>query len=387
MKHLKHCLLFLFGMLMLPAAAFDWGGFLSNDTGIKGQLPSMQAIPSKASQSNKLTLWMRVPIPELKNSYFAAETFYSYTYKFGEKEFSHIWDISLFKLSLAVDNGTTKATFNMGRFGISDSTALICSQPADGMELVIDAKNFSVKTYAGFTGFLNLKTANMTASDPDDEKALHVYQLAPPAVIASVFLTFPQLFAQQTLSFEAFATAGAKPAGTFLTAVLNGPIYGPLFYIASTSWHFGADTSNRAVFSNLSTLELTAFLPFYSSMLSWKTVFATAQEGSRITKFEHFSLAAANADATVKYAGNIKSGVTASIRPVKPLLCTASGDVFFNVMNAGTKGFAGIQWQTSVRWQIINDLQLSCAAGQFFKSPIQTKGPYTFANVKVLFNF
>ena len=386
MKHLKHCLLFLFGMLMLPAAAFDWGGFLSNDTGIKGQLPSMQAIPSKASQSNKLTLWMRVPIPELKNSYFAAETFYSYTYKFGEKEFSHIWDISLFKLSLAVDNGTTKATFNMGRFGISDVTGLIFSQPADGMELIVDAKNFSVKAYAGFTGLLNSKTVNMTPSNPD-EKALHVYQLARPAVIGSVFLTLPQLFAQQTLSFEAFATAGAKPAGMFLTAALNGPITGPLFYIASTSWYFASNASSRAVFSNLSAFELTAFLPFYTSMLSWKTVFAAAQTGSRFVDFEHFSLTSANVDSTVKYAGNIKSGITASIRPVKPLLCTVSGDVFFNAMNAGAKGFAGAQWQASVRWQIINDLQLSCAAGQFFKSPIQTKGPYTFANVKVLFNF
>ena len=386
MKHLKHCLILLFGMLILPAAAFDWGGFLSDDTGIKGQIPSIQAIPSKASQSNKLTLWMRVPLPKLKNSYFAAETFYSYTYKFGEKEFSHIWDISLLKLSLAADKGAVKTTFNIGRFGISDSTALIFSQPADGIELVVDAEKFSVKAYVGFTGLLNSKTANMTSSTPD-EKALYVYQLAPSAVIGSVFFTLPQLFAQQTLSFEAFATTGAKPAGAFLTAALNGPIRGPLFYIASTSWYVGAATANRAVFSNLSAFELTAFLPFYSSMLSWKTVFAAGKTGRGIVDFEHFSLTSAAIDSSIKYAGHIKSGVTASIRPIKPLLCTASGDVFFNAMNAGTKGYAGVQWQASVRWQIINDLQLSCAAGQFFKSPIQTKGPYTFANVKVLFSF
>ena len=50
MKHLKHCLILLFGMLILPAAAFDWGGFLSDDTGIKGALSSMHV-----NQSNKLT--------------------------------------------------------------------------------------------------------------------------------------------------------------------------------------------------------------------------------------------------------------------------------------------------------------------------------------------
>ena len=141
------------------------------------------------------------------------------------------------------------------------------------------------------------------------------------------------------------------------------------------------------VFSNLSVFELTAFLPFYSSMLSWKTVFAAGKAGGSVVDFEHFSLTSANIDSSIKYAGHIKSGITASIRPIKPLLCTASGDIFFTAMNAGSKGFAGAQWQASVRWQIINDLQLSCAAGQFFKSPIQTKGPYTFANVKVLFNF
>jgi len=381
MKHFKHCLILLFGMLILPAAAFDWGGFLSDDTGIKGALSSMHV-----NQSNKLTLWMRMPVPKLKNSYFAAETFYSYTYKFGKKEFSHIWDISLLKFSLAADKGAVKTTFNIGRFGIADSTALIFSQPADGVEFIVSAENFSVKAYVGFTGLLNSKTAHMTSLNPD-EKALYVYQLAPSAVIGSVFLTFPQLFVQQTFSFEAFATAGAKPAGAFLTAALNGPIRGPLFYILSTSWYFTATKTVPFVFSNLSAFELTAFLPFYSSMLSWKTVFATAQTGSRIVDFEHFSLTSANIDSTVKYAGHIKSGITASIRPVKPLLCTASGDIFFTAMNAGSKGFAGAQWQASVRWQIINDLQLSCAAGQFFKSPIQTKGPYMFANVKVLFNF
>lgn len=381
MKHLKHCLLFLFGMLILPAAAFDWGGFLSDDTGIKGPLSSMHV-----NQSNKLTLWTRVPLPKLKNSYFAAETFYSYTYKFGEKEFSHIWDISLLKFSLAADKGGVKTTFNIGRFGISDSTALIFSQPADGIEVLVGAEKFSVKAYVGFTGLLNSKTANMTSSNPD-EKPLYVYQLAPSALIGSVFFTLPQLFAQQTLSFEAFATIGAKPAGAFLTAALNGPIRGPLFYILSTSWYFTATKTVPVVFSNLSAFELTAFLPFYSSMLSWKTVFAAAQTGGSVVDFEHFSLTSANIDSSIKYAGHIKSGITASIRPVKPLLCTASGDIFFNAMSAGAKGFAGAQWQASVRWQIINDLQLSCAAGQFFKSPIQTKGPYTFANVKVLFIF
>ena len=381
MKHLKHCLILLFGMLILPAAAFDWGGFLSDDTGISGPLSSMHV-----NQSNKLTLWTRVPVPKLKNSYFAAETFYSYTYKFGKKEFSHVWDISLLKFSLAADKGAVKTTFNIGRFGIVDSTALIFSQPADGVELLVGAENFSVKAYVGFTGLLNSKTAHMTSLNPD-EKALYVYQLAPSAVIGSVFFTLPQLFAQQTLSFEAFATAGAKPAGAFLTAALNGPIRGPLFYILSTSWYFTATKTVPFVFSNLSTFELTAFLPFYSSMLSSKTVFAAAQTGGSVVDFEHFSLTSANIDSSIKYAGHIKSGITASIRPVKPLLCTASGDVFFNAMNAGTKGFTGAQWQASVRWQIINDLQLSCAAGQFFKSPIQTKGPYTFANVKVLFNF
>ncbi|MGI5173006.1 hypothetical protein H0R92_05310 [Treponema sp. OMZ 840] len=370
-------LVFFCAALTLPVQAFDWGGFLSNNTGMTGNLHN-----AYFNQSNKLTLWMRVPLPETANSYFTAETYYAYDYSGKNKEFSHVWDLNLFKLSVAHEEGPAKLTFNLGRFGIRDLSGLILSQTADGMELNIAGKAFSAKTYIGFTGLLNNKTTNMAAANPE-HKNLHVYQASPAILIGNIFFSFPRLFAQQTLSCELYAMTGIRNPTFFLTAALNGPIKGPLFYIASTSWAL-----TKSKFSNISSFELTAFIPVRSSMVSWRNIFATGSAGRYIGDFTPFTLISANMDSSIKYAGYIKSGIVGSIRPIQPIVVTAGVDAFFNVMNKNkAKGFSGMQWQTALRWQIMSDFQVSCAAGQFFDWEKRRGLPYTFANIKVLYSF
>lgn len=390
----RFIVLLVFVCAVLPLAAFDWGGFVSADAGIKGAANA--DLIKKFTQSDRLTLWMRAPLPNLNDSYFTAEGFYDFKYAHEDRELknkgmTHLLDISLFKLSMTGSEQDAKVTLNMGRYGISDLSGFVFAQNADGIELRVNANKFESKIYGGYTGFLNSHTVAMNVSQFEDEKIL--YNLAPPAVIGSAFLRFPHLFKQQTVSFEIAGVGGLAPSALFTTFAFNGPLYTSLFYAASSTMAFGTGTGKPApvVFSNLSRFELTAYFPFMSSFASWNTVFATGKTGAgkkiEIGDFKSFSIISANLNGVLKYAGNVKTGIAGSIKPIPSLLFTLNSDVFFNVMNASSaKGFTGVQWQTAVRWQIFNDLQLSLSAGQFFAYKGK-KAPYTLASVKVLYSF
>ena len=370
----------------LPLSAFDWGGFVSADAGIKG--PANTRVLKKFTQSDRLTLWMRAPLP-LKDSYFTAEGFYDFKYSNQAKEIRQLLDLSLFKISMSADEPGAKVTLNIGRYGISDLSGFIFAQTADGMELRINSDRFESKLYGGYTGFLNSHTAPMNLSQFDDGKIL--YQFAPPAVIGSVSVRAPRLFKQQTLACEIGGAGMAEPV-LFTTMSLNGPMFASLFYAASSTMTLTSFKTDTAVFSNLSRFELTAYLPFMSSFLSWNTVFATGKAGSgnkaKIGDFKSFSIIPANLSSSLTYAGNVKTGITGSIKPIYALLCTLNADAFFNIMNSGSaKGFAGVQWQAAVRWDIYSDLQLSMSAGQFFTVSNKKTEPYTNAVVKVLYSF
>lgn len=372
---------------VLPLSAFDWGGFVSANAGIKGA--GNADLIKKFTQSDRLTLWMRVPFP-VRDSYFTAEGFYDFKYANETKEITHLLDIRLCKLSMTVNEPEAKVTFNMGRFGVSDLSGFMFAQNADGMELRITSSRFESKLYGGYTGFLNSYTTPMNISQFESGQIL--YQPAASTVIGSFFMSFPRLFKQQTLSWEVSGFGGQTVPVVFTTAVLNGPIYGSFFYALSSTAAFEMPRKGPFLFSNLSRFELTAYMPFMSSFLSWNTIFATGKTGSDKTKnigdFKSLSIIPASLSGSVKYAGNVKTGLTASFKPHSSLLWTLSTDAFFNVMNASAaKGFIGMQWQTAVRWQIFSDLQLSVSAGQFFTDFDKKKAPYTLATVKLLYSF
>lgn len=366
----------------VPLGAFDWGGFVSADAGVKG--PANPQFFKNFTQSDRLTLWMRTPLPNVKDGYFTAEGFYDFKYSHETNEMRHLLDISLFKLSMTADEPGAKFTFNIGRYGISDLSGFVFAQASDGMELRINSDRFESKLYGGYTGFLNSHTVPMNLSRFDDGNRL--YQLAPPAVIGSILVRAPRLFKQQTLACEIAGAGMAEPV-LYTTLSLNGPLHTSLFYAASSTMALTSSKTNPVLFSNLSRFELTAYFPFMSSFAAWNTVFATGKT-AKIDDFKSFSIIPANLSSSLTHAGHVKTGLTGSIKPINALLCTLNADVFFNVMNSrSAKGFAGVQWQTAVRWHICSDLQLSASAGQFFTAFNKKTEPYTTAVVKVLYSF
>lgn len=375
----------LFALCVLVSssiAAFEWGGFVTNDSTYKGQSDDM-----RIRQSDKLTMWLKTPLPGNKDSYFTAESFYTFRYENKENDISHIFDVNLCKLSInnQLDNATT--VFNMGRYGIRDLSGLIVNQNADGMELAVKTKNASVSAYAGFTGLLNAHTQQMNVI-ATTASAQPVYTAAAPMVLTKLTCTFPRLFAQQTNAYELYGAANAIEKRLYATMALNGPIYKSLFYLFSTTGSFRQTYDRKSAFSNLSRLEISAYLPFYSSLVSWNTVFATGKT-KYTTSFEPLTVSTANTSSSLEYAGNLKTGLTASIRPIDGLLFACSADTFFNLMNAKqAKGFIGAQWHMACRWQIVSDIQLGASVSQFFAVPDgQKKNPYTSASLKLIYSF
>lgn len=363
---------------VFPLSAFDWGGFFSADAGIKG--PANADLIKKFTQSDRLTLWLRTPLPRLKGSYFAAEGFYSFAYSGEKKEASHIIDVSLLKFSIPLNLGSLRMTVNAGRFGFSDLSGFFFMQNADGAELLVNSNRFSSKVYMGYTGILNAHTTYMSLGGAEHKD--YVYDRAPDALLGGVFFSFPHLFAQQTLACEAGFAGSFKDMAAFFGTSLNGPLISAIFYSASSLF-----AVSQANVSNISRFEITAYLPYLSSLVAWNTVFATAQAG-KIGDFNSFSVTSADVSGSLKYAGNIKTGLTGSIKPHPSLLCTLNGDLFFNVMDtASAKGFSGVQWQTAVRWHVFSDLQFSVSAGQFFAASNKMAEPYTLAVIKLLYSF
>lgn len=260
-------------------------------------------------------------------------------------------------------------------------------QPSDGAEIIFTNDLFSLGAYVGFTGLLNSNSVSINGKEM--EKRHSLYTEAPPFVLASVTAQFPYLFGQQSLSTNFYAAIDVHPENKkhhmYATALLNGPIGNSLFYILSTSLGLTKSDNKDWQFSNLSSLEISTYLPL-SSMISWKTVFATGDTGMT-SEFETFTVSSANMDESLNYAGNIKTGIVATMRPVNSILLFAGADVFLNVMNDNMeKGYAGTQWTFSTRWQIVSDVQLSISAGQFFSAKTDIE-PYMMANLKLLVSF
>ena len=197
--------LFVCILFALPLSAFDWGGFVSADVGIKG--PANADFIKKITQSDRLTLWMRIPFP-LKDSYFTAEGFYDFKYANETKEITHLLDISLCKLSITVNEPEAKFTLNMGRYGISDLSGFVVAQNADGIELRTTSSRFESKLYGGYTGLLNSYTAPMNVSQFSTGQLL--YQPAANIVIGSFFMSFPRLLNNKRFPAKYRASEG-KP--------------------------------------------------------------------------------------------------------------------------------------------------------------------------------
>ncbi len=374
--------------VMLPLLAFSWEGKVEANANINGPLNELTL-----DQSDKLTLGFYAPLNSQNTMSLSGQAYYEFEYSMplentAESEISHIADLELLMFNMQIPlSGADYFSINAGRFPISDLTTLIFNQASDGIEIDYQSDLMKLKTYIGFTGFLNAHSVIMNVAE-NTAYLSDVYTLASPFVLANVSLQFPQLFAEQDFYAEIFGALDVGSQGNadnrmYTTFALSGPLSESWFYTFASTLGVAQSPDATWDISNLSIFEISTFL-LENSILTWKTVFATSGDGS---EFKSFTSTTATIDDSIVYAGYVKTGLVATYRPIDNLLLLAQPDVLLNVMDNSTKkGYGGFQWLFATRWSATSDLNLIASVGQVLLAD-STDPSYLQAELKIEFLF
>ncbi len=367
---------------VVPLSAFTWSGVVDSKVAFSGAIDNLAV-----DETNRLTMSFYAPFKTSVPMSLTGDCFYEFGFNKplsdGDGSISHKLDIGTLNYNVKFNS----VTVDFGRFPVVDVTGFVLAMPIDGAKVSFANDFVTISSYIGFTGLLNSKSVNINAAENTMGQSI-VYSLASPFVVANVNLYMPQLFAGQDLFTEVVATIDVAGTDTpnnrvYATMAMAGAINSSLMYLFSSSLAI-VQNSTEWNPSNITSFELTGFLPFASSMLSWKTVFAT---GGEKNAFVPLTTSAGNMDGSVPYSGHIKTGLVSTFLPVDGLLFLLEPDVFFNVMNNDTdKGYAGFQWMTSVKYSVTSDFNFVASVGQFYPAAKGAKS-YLNANLGLSFMF
>ncbi len=375
-------------LFIVSLSAFSWEGLVDVNMAFTGPTNNISL-----GQTDELTMSFKAPIKSSIPMYITGSGSYAFEYQkeltteaqVTEKAvISNLLDISLLKYNVNFGD----ISIDAGRFPVSDITGIIISQPIDAAKVTYFTQKVTVNAYAGFTGFLNSHTVDINAA-PNEKSESEIYALAAPFFVTNVMFGAPRLFANQDLFGEVLATIDAGNSETpnsriYGNLALTGPLSNSLYYTVASSIGVIQNEESKWDVSNLSSLELTTFFPYGSSMLSWKTVFASANETSR---FETFTAANASIDGSVPYGGYLKTGLVGTIRPIDTVMLFLAPDIIFNVMNDDMdKGYAGFQWMFNAKYTATSDLDIVASVSQFISS-VKDEKPYLNANIGLSFRF
>ncbi len=374
--------------LVLPLFSATWSATVDADANVYGKTDALIF-----DNVDRFTLQAFVPFGETIPMSISAETFYEFTFSkplqgVEESSMLHLVDVAELVFTTQFPVGeSNRMTINAGRFDVYDMTGLILAQQMDGAKVVYRAPKYELSMHAGFTGFLNGHTQTMYGV-VNQNILSEVYTLAPAFVLANITFRLPYLFdAQHAFTAEVNGAIEAtdnesKSNRIYATAGLQGPL-GEIFYY-NVSSTLSLIMLEENTFGNISVLELSAFLPFAESILSWKTVFST---GGTENSFIPISEIMASMDSSIPYVGKLKTGLLGIIHPVDSVFLLLSSDVIFNISDASQDtGYMGVQWGFSTRWDIASDVQLIGSVGNFFSSDSTTE-PYLDASLALSITF
>lgn len=375
----KILILILFCVSTACLSAVDLGGQFYNNTKI-GAVDRFKT--PIINQENSLTGWINVPFSNSGLSYFGAELLFKYKYtntnlSSGEAGIHKpLLDLTLLKFSHTMKiSRTTSLILSVGRFGFSDTTRLILNQAADGFLLNFKMPKFTLTFYSGYTGLLNSLNIDMLAHKKATwaRRYSMIYDFASPYLIADLGVSFPYLFKQQTLGVEFLAAIGLPgPNGNnlglsrfYATLLLNGPIIHNLFYVLSTTFgdYNGIDISNMTKFN------LTFYPNYKSSNITFNVLYASGENGPIGSFLGLTGIDATYATTNTQHSGMFKTGISASMKPVNPLLVGLGADVVVNCVE-NNFDYRGFQWNAQLRYQVFSDLQLALLLTNFIGKEI-----------------
>lgn len=267
-------------IISAPLGAMEWGGLITNDSGIS--TPDFSDITF--NQANGISLWVNSPLGE--NFTFAGEA--SYKFKFQKPKdvdpvITHIVDVPLLKISGDVSTDSGVVSVNAGRFNYVDGAGAVYSNTLDGVSVEYALPVVKFGAVAGYTGLLNSLSTYLPSEN--DNK---FYNMAQALVPVGAFVDF-SLFANQSLAVQGYAIldfASDAQKAYYANVILSGPITNSLFYSLASS--FGS-----VDFKNLMNYSALTFMAFPSEVLSINggVEFGSAEEQGPFSAF--YSLASA----------------------------------------------------------------------------------------------
>lgn len=387
--------------LATAANAIEWGGLLSaNEKLSNGQGKQMFDFDTNKSETTAdAKAWVKVPFDESGENYAIAEGTYNFKYTRASASGSHTQylDLDLLKVVLAKETDMGKLGFSLGRFSISDLSALVYSQNADGALAKFEGEQFSASLYGGYTGLLNGRAVTILSTGDDkafSEDTDKIYQLAEKFAVASLSLSLPNIIGNNTISAEglgAFRLEGDGYTRVYGTVAANGPILPDLFYrVAGT---VGYKNYSKADISDVGWLaqgNATYYPDYKNASVGLGATFACK-------KFVGFtSQTAVKAQTELQYNGLLKAGASGSIKPLDNLLVSAAADAVCcygtpaaGAANAsGDFGFRGVQLEAGATYQLFSDVNFGASLTQFLdtnkdggdwsKTTLELKATMTF---------
>lgn len=346
------------------AIAFEWGGRFYNSTALSGEA----LMRLKTKQSDNLNLWLKVPITNDNMNYFAGEMFYQFKFdgtNIASEAIGNIIDFNLLKFVTKIRLGNRQLlSINAGRFALSDSTCMIFSQVCDGILVKYSNRKISAMAYGGYTGLLNANSVSIINKKNSNYRPSknNVYALSAKYIPFGLNVTFPSLFANQTLSAQgwSFFDLNNDNYNRFYGIVsLEGYLTKNLFYKLNSV----VGTVNFSNISNLSALNMTAYFTKSFSM-NFDGTYASGNQG-KISQFQGFtSLTSTLALDEPQYSSMLKLDFEATKTFGKIAVINGGSAVVFDMDENGF-AYNGFQVQLNAAYNIFNDLQIAASISQY----------------------
>lgn len=351
MKKLLLSILTALFIVSAPLFAFEWGGLITDTTGIT--TPDFSAITF--NQSNGISLWFNSPLGEDASFSISGEGLYKFNFTKPDGAdgiITHIVDVPLLKLSGDIDTGSGIITLNAGRFSYVDGAGAVYVNTIDGASVDFAFPLVKAGFIAGYTGLLNALNVGLPAKKADAKFYSMAYAYAP----VGAYVEFPSLFANQSLTIQGYAVldlGGGKTNSYYGNVILGGPITNSIFYSLASS--FGSVDFKNLM--NYSALTIIAF-PTETLSLNLGAEFGSADNQGPFSAFT-----------------SIASPASSKIAPKAGLTFATSNFSFdlsgkYNLAYDGSsyKG-ADAEVSTGIVYNVFSDFQI----GLNFKATINPK--------------
>ena len=365
----------LFFVFASPLAAMEWGGVLSNDTGI--ETPDFSNITFK--QSNGVSIWFNTPIGEA----FALSGEVLYKYNFVKPQnvdgtFTNIIDVPLFKFAGDIQAGDGVLSLAAGRFSYVDNAGSVVATTVDGASIDYSLSIVKIGFLGAYTGLLNSLNGSVEAAGKNNKFYDFSYGYAP----LGLNVEFPYLLGNQALGIQAFAIldCGDKTTKTnnyYANLALSGPITNIIYYSLSSSFGF-VDFKDLMNYSALSVM----VFPAETVSINAGVEYGSAYDDSMVMYYSPLAQ---------KTGGKIlaKAGFTYGT----DVMCFDLGFKYTIGYDSGNKKFdasttvgSGAELNTGFVYNIFSDLQAGLSFTAFFDSTQNKANKYT-ANLNIALAF